>query len=69
MLLTVSKYAAECGVSSTVIYRRIKSGEIVPIQQLVKNKPTHKGYLVTLIDSDRFPLVGEGKRGRRLFVG
>ncbi len=58
-LMSVKQYAKACGVTRTVIYRRIEDGEIVPIVQSV-----YGGQPTTLIDAAKFPFVMSKGVGR-----
>ena len=53
-LKTTKEYAELCEVSETVIRKRIKKGELIPVEK--------GGYY--FIDADRFPPRGAGVAGR-----
>ncbi len=56
-LLRISEYAKECGVSTTIIRKRLAKGEIK-----ASNK---KGLLCTKIDINKYPSEGAKRAGRR----
>lgn len=58
-ICSISEYAALCGVSHTIIRKRIKNGEI----QLYKPNL----YPFSLIDSKKYPPIGKKNPGRKTF--
>ncbi len=54
-LMTVKQYADGCGVSTTVIYRRVKLGKVKLTDSPIS------GVGLRVIDADQYPFVKAGK--------
>jgi len=58
-VVSIEQYAELCGVSKTVIYNRIETGEIKSFR--------NKSYYGQLIDITKYPPTPEKPRGRKRY--